>query len=167
MNPAEANTTRWLLSKETAGRLVTVADQTPGLQDEQQERFAIWEIDPITGRALTETLILLGVHAAFRDDAASGADISRATVGRLSLHPIAESLRTRARHELFASLPATPADQDAHRIDQLRLMSYTVTPRSTLSLERLVQEAALMIRAAAETVHGPAPTLGDLVRVTS
>ncbi|MGI5262297.1 hypothetical protein [Streptomyces angustmyceticus] len=163
MNPAEASTARWSLSKEAAGRLVTVADQTPGLQDEQQERFAIWEIDPIAGRALTETLILLGVHAAFQDDAASGADVSHATVVRLDLHPIAESLRTRSRHELFASLPAAPTDQDARRIDQLRLMSYAATPRSTLSLERLVQEAALMIRAAADTVPGPAPTLGDLV----
>ncbi len=166
MNPAEANTTHWSLSKEAVGRLITVADRTPGLRDEQRERFAVWEIDPSTGRALTETLILLGVHAAVRDDAWNGANASRVALGRLGLHPIAESLRTRPRHELFASLPASPADQDARRIDQLRVMSYTVTPRSTLSLERLVQEAALMIRAAADAAPGLAPTLDDLIRPT-
>ncbi|MEV6674642.1 hypothetical protein [Streptomyces sp. NPDC051162] len=163
MNPPEANATHWSLSKEAAGRLITVADQTPGFRSRQQERFAIWEIDPSTGRALTETLILLGVHAAVRDDVWNGTNAPRVTLGRLGLHSIAESLRTRPRHELFASLLTAPADQDACRIDQLRVMSYTVTPRSTLSLERLVQEAALMIRAAADAVPGPAPTLGDLV----
>ncbi|MDT0547928.1 MULTISPECIES: hypothetical protein [Streptomyces] len=163
MNPAEANATHWSLSKEATGRLITAADQSAGLRDEQQERFAAWEIDVPTGRALTETLILLGVHAAVRDDAWNDANTSRVTPGRLDLHSIAESLRTRPQHELFASLPATLADQDARRIDQLRLMSYSVTSRSTLSLERLVQEAAMMIRAAADAVPGPTQTLGDLL----
>jgi len=163
MNTAEDNAIpNWSLAKQAAGRLIAAADQTSGLQDEQQERFAVWEIDPLTGRALTETLILLGVHAAVRDAASLSANASHAAMGRLGLHAIAESLRTRPRHELFASLPAAPTNPDARRIDQLRLMSYTVTSRSTLSLERLVQEASLMILATAGALTGPTPTLYDL-----
>ncbi|WSQ12882.1 hypothetical protein OG604_36770 [Streptomyces sp. NBC_01231] len=167
MNPAEADATHWSLSKEATGRLIATVDQAPDLRDEQQERFAVWEIDPSTGQALTETLILLGVHAAVRDDAWNDANTPRVALGRVGLHSIAESLRTRPRHELFAALPARLADQDARWIEQLRLMSFSVTPRSTLSLERLVQEAAMMIRAAADAVPGPGQTLGDLIWPTS
>ncbi|MFI9724630.1 hypothetical protein ACIHFE_34250 [Streptomyces sp. NPDC052396] len=151
----------WSASAAFATRIVASVSHMTGAGDEQTQRFRTWQIDARTGRALTEVLIQLGIHAAILDLGKSDTGCTGPMDG-LRLKAVAESLRTRPRHELFASLP--PDDEyQMHRVDELRLMSYTATSRSSLSLERLVQEAATMMLTAADRLPGPHPVLADLL----
>ncbi|GAA0427551.1 hypothetical protein [Streptomyces luteireticuli] len=128
------------------GECVRIADvvigRERGLADgryfrERSARYGTWGIPPVTGDALVRILIVLAVRQQ-QSSSYGGGPLLVEAERRLGEYRL---------HELFAGVPTTGVDSaDRVRVDALRLLVYSVTGQSVITLERLLLEAQQVLR---------------------
>ncbi|MFJ3893117.1 hypothetical protein [Streptomyces sp. NPDC090083] len=124
-------------------RILTAADRLPDARLRRQQRYGNWRLHPGTADALLRTLLTLGIHALALDAQTQGKPHTPATIGRLRLADVADTVSRRPDHELLAGLPALDGTDRLH-VDVVRILTYDSASALTAARLRTLAHGELL-----------------------